>query len=44
MSSDFRFDAPRNLAVYVCEHVGRDGYPILLVVRDEDGSSVCPSR
>jgi hypothetical protein len=37
MGSDFRFDAPRNLGVFVCEHVGRGGKPILMVVHDEEG-------
>lgn len=37
MSAGFRFDAPRNLAVFVCEHVGRHGSPILQVAHDAEG-------
>jgi hypothetical protein len=37
VSRDLRFDAPRDLAVYVCAHAGRGGSPVLQVVHDEDG-------
>jgi hypothetical protein len=37
MSEDFEFDAPRNLGVFVCAHVGTGGAPILEVAHDEDG-------